>query len=57
MMVVLLAHASNGVAHHLCGVAVIAAFDLGFDVAGIHRREVYVHLCHLFDLIMHIIMA
>ena len=46
MMVVLLAHTPNGVAHHFRGVAVIAAFDLGFDVARIHRREVYVHFCH-----------
>ncbi|MGH7978237.1 MAG: hypothetical protein ACREE6_02595, partial [Limisphaerales bacterium] len=44
MMVVMLAHASNGVAHHFRGVAIIAVFDLGFDLAGIHRREVYVIL-------------
>jgi hypothetical protein len=47
MMVVLLTHASNGVAHHFRGVAVVTAFDFGFDVAIIHRRKVYVHFSTL----------
>src|SRR5579884_410464 len=43
MLVVLLAHPPNGIAHHFRGIAVIAALDLGFDVAFIHRWKVYVH--------------